>query len=149
LTCLARGTSPTADGTTFVAADRDDEQGLSPLAGRHWDAVIDVSRQPGQVRRAARDLNTSHWVFVSSANVYADFSTVEQDENAPVWVPLDGEVMEDMSTYGEAKVACEDAVRSSDVSATIVRSGLIGGRVIGPAGPGTGPGGSPIPPPAT
>ena len=41
--------------------------------------------------------------------------------------PLQGEVMEDMTTYGEAKVACEGVVRAGDTSATIVRSGLIGG----------------------
>ncbi|WP_396125195.1 NAD-dependent epimerase/dehydratase family protein [Cellulomonas sp. P24] len=100
---------------------------MAPVAERHWDAVIDVARQPGHVRRAVRDLSTSHWVFISSGNVYADFSTLDQDENAPVRAPLDSDVMADMSTYGEAKVACEDAVRASGVSATIVRSGLIGG----------------------
>jgi 2'-hydroxyisoflavone reductase len=89
--------------------------------------VVDVSRQPGQVRRAVRDLGTMHWVFISSGNVYADFSTIEQHEDSPLRGALQGEVMEDMSTYGEAKVACEDAVRGADASATIVRSGLIGG----------------------
>ncbi|MBG6055709.1 nucleoside-diphosphate-sugar epimerase [Salinibacterium sp. CAN_S4] len=73
------------------------------------------------------DLSTRHWVFISSSNVYADFSTIEQDENAQLRPPFQGEVMEDMSTYGEAKVACENAIRASDSSATIVRSGLIGG----------------------
>lgn len=127
VTCLARGSTPAPEGTTLISADRDDQNGLVPVAGRHWDAVIDVARQPGHVRRAIRDLSTSHWVFISSGNVYADFSTLEQDESAPVRAPLESDVMADMSTYGEAKVACEDAVRASEVSATIVRSGLIGG----------------------
>lgn len=35
--------------------------------------------------------------------------------------------MEDMQTYGEAKVACEAAVLASGATATVVRSGLIGG----------------------
>lgn len=127
MTCLARSTSQAPGGVDFVTADRDDEHGLAQVAGRAWDAVIDVSRQPGQVRRAVRDLTTEHWVFVSSGNVYADFSQIEQDEDAAVRAPLDGDVMEDMSTYGEAKVACENIVRTGSGTATIVRSGLIGG----------------------
>ena len=127
VTCVARGSSPAPKGTTFISADRDDDDGLASVASRSWAAVIDVSRQPGQVRRAVRDLSTRHWVFISSGNVYADFSTIEQDENAPLRPPLQGEAMEDMSTYGEAKVACENVVRASNSSATIVRSGLIGG----------------------
>ncbi len=127
VTCLARGSSPVPKRAAFISADRDDDDGLALVATRSWDAVIDVSRQPGHVRRAVRDLRTRHWVFISSGNVYADFSTVEQDEDSALRAPLQGEVMADMSTYGEAKVACEDAVRGSGASATIVRSGLIGG----------------------
>jgi nucleoside-diphosphate-sugar epimerase len=66
-------------------------------------------------------------VFVSSGNVYADFSRLEQPESGALLPPLESEVMDDMSTYGEAKVACEDAVRTSGATATIVRSGLIAG----------------------
>ena len=127
VTCVARGSSSVPKGATFISADRDDDNGLASVASKSWAAVIDVSRQPGQVRRAVRDLSTRHWVFISSGNVYADFSTIEQDENALLRPPLQDEVMEDMSTYGEAKVACENAIRASDSSATIVRSGLIGG----------------------
>lgn len=127
VTCLARGTSTPARGTTFIPADRDRDDGLEAVEPRGWDAVIDVSRQPGQVRRALRDLSAKHWVFISSGNVYADFSSIEQDEDAPLLAPLQQEVMADMSTYGEAKVACEDAVRANTISSTIVRSGLIGG----------------------
>ena len=106
VTCLARGSSSAPKGAAFISADRDDEDGLASVATRSWAAVIDVSRQPGQVRRAVPDLSTRHWVLISSGNVYADFSTIEQDENAPLRPALQGEVMEDMSTYGEAKVAC-------------------------------------------
>ncbi|QVQ51489.1 epimerase [Spiractinospora alimapuensis] len=127
VTCVARGSNPAPDGIELVVADRDEDQGLAPVGGHHWDAVIDVSRQPGQVRRAVRDLHCSHWVFVSSGNVYADFSALEQDERSAVRAPLEGDVMEDMSSYGESKVACEAAIRSAGSSSTIVRSGLIGG----------------------
>jgi nucleoside-diphosphate-sugar epimerase len=127
LTCAARGTRPAPEGTSFVRLDRDEDDGLEPVSGRRWDAVIDVARQPGQARRAVRDLDTKHWVFISSANVYARFDTFEHGEDSPLNEPLEGDVMEDMSTYGAAKVACENAFRDSGVTATIVRAGLIGG----------------------
>ena len=127
VTCLARGSAPVPKDATFISADRDDEDALRTVAARSWDAVIDVTRHHGQVRRAVRDLRTRHWVFISTCSVYADSSNIERDENAPLLTPLQGEVMEDISTYGQAKVACEDVVRASNTSATIVRSGLIGG----------------------
>ncbi|MFC4140091.1 MULTISPECIES: NAD-dependent epimerase/dehydratase family protein [unclassified Microbacterium] len=127
VTCLARGTSPAPAGVTFVVADRDEEGGLAEVTGRRWDAVIDVSRQPGQVRRAVRDLDTRHWVFVSTGNVYAAFDRPEQSEDAALLDPLDGDVMESMEDYGPAKVACERAVSVAASSSTIARCGLIGG----------------------
>lgn len=127
VTCLARGTAPAPEGVGFVRADRDDEAGLAAVAGTTWDAVVDVSRQPGQVRRAVRDLTTAHHLFVSTGNVYAAFDSLEQDEDAPLRAALDGDVMVDMETYGEAKVACEEAVLAGSAPATVVRSGLIGG----------------------
>ena len=127
VTCLARGTSAPPDGVTFVTADRDDEDGLAQVAGQHWAAVIDVSRQPGQVRRAVRDLATDHFVFVSTTSVYAAGDRLEQDESSPTVDALDGDDMIDMSTYGQAKVACEEAVRAGSATSTIIRPGLIGG----------------------
>ena len=130
VTCAARGSEGPPEGVTFVRVDRDDEAGLtsaSGLAGR-WAAVVDVSRQPGQMRRAVRDLDTDHWVFVSTSNVYARFDAVDQCEKAPRRPPLVGDVLTDMESYGEAKVACEDTVADGAViTSTIVRSGLIGG----------------------
>ena len=127
VTCLARGSAPAPEGAAFVTADRDADDGLAPVADTAWDAVVDVSRQPGQVRRSVRDLRTAHHVLVSTGNVYAAFDRLEQDEDSPLRAPLDGDVMEDMETYGEAKVACEQAVLGSGTLATVVRSGLIGG----------------------
>ena len=127
VTCAARGSADPPDGVAFVRVDRDEDTGLAALASTRWDVVVDVSRQPGQVRRAVRDLDATHWVFVSTGNVYAEFSEIEQTEDASRRPPLNGDVMVDMETYGEAKVACEDAVTASAATATIVRSGLIGG----------------------
>ncbi|MCW2774331.1 MAG: oxidoreductase [Nocardioides sp.] len=54
-------------------------------------------------RRPVRDLRSRHWVFVPSGNVYADFSTLEQDEDSALLAPLDGDVMESMEAYGPAR----------------------------------------------
>ena len=127
VTCLARGSAPVPDGARLVTADRDTDDALAPVTGEEWDAVVDVSRQPGHVRRAVRDLRARHWVFVSTANVYARCDSPERDESAQLLDPLDADMMADMSEYGPAKVACEDAVRASEATSTIVRCGLIGG----------------------
>ena len=69
------------------------------------------------------------FVFVSSANVYADHRTIGQDESAPLLAPLDGDVMESMESYGAAKVACEQQVERAfgPDRCLIARVGLIGG----------------------
>lgn len=128
--CLARGASgEPAAGTSLVVADRDADDGLADVSGESWDAVVDVARQPGQVRRAVRDLDRAgHYVFVSTGNVYADHLTTGLDESAERLPALDGDTMASMADYGEAKVACEDAVLEAfGERATIARSGLIGG----------------------
>lgn len=133
VTCAARGRSGSfPDAVRAVTLDRDSDGGLEPLAGRDWDAVIDLTRQPGQVRRAVRDLTTHHWVFVSTANVYADQATHGQDEAGALLPPLDADAMTDPAEYGPAKVACENLVRGT-ASSTIARAGLI-------VGPGDGSG---------
>ncbi len=52
-----------------------------------------------------------------------------QDETAPLLPPLAGDVMETMTTYGEAKVACEQHVLDAYGAdrTLIARAGLIGG----------------------
>lgn len=132
VTCLARGDAgEAAPGATFVHADRDREDGLGAVAAQPWDVVVDVSRQPGHVKRAVRDLHGSatFFVFISSTNAYADQGPLGQDEDAPLLAPLDGDVMESMENYGEAKVACEQAVLNGfgNARSLIVRAGLIGG----------------------
>ncbi len=95
------------------------------MGGRHFDAIVDVSRTPRHVERAVRDLDTDHWVFVSTTNVYAHFDRLEQSEDAPL---LEGvEDLDDTSHYGRAKVTCERLVRDASATSTIIRPGLIGG----------------------
>ena len=130
--CLARGASgATATGATLVVGDRIRPEAYDAVAEQRWDAVVDVARQPGQVRTAVAALESvaAHYVLVSSGNVYAEQRTVGADEDAPLHAPLAGDVMPNMEMYGPAKVACEQHVlRAFGPDRTMVaRSGLLGG----------------------
>jgi nucleoside-diphosphate-sugar epimerase len=132
VTCLARGEAGSVPpGALFVRADRDRSDAYEEIAGKNWDVVVDLSRQPGHVRAAVSALSggDGSFVFVSSTSVYADHGTPGEDESAALLPPLESDVMETMETYGEAKVACErytlDAFGPD--RSLIVRAGLIGG----------------------
>ena len=110
----------------------DRKEGLSALAGRTWDVVVDTSGYtPGHVRASAEALRESgRYVFVSSVSVYADFSTGPTEEG-PVAelgdLPLD-EVTEDYANYGPLKALAEEEVRRVfGERALVVRPGLIAG----------------------
>jgi nucleoside-diphosphate-sugar epimerase len=125
--CLARGTSGAAPpGVRFVRADRDDPAAYDALTQQRWDAVVDVTRQPGQARSAVLTLGdlAGHWTFVSTGNVYADLS-VPLVEDAALLEPLQDDVATP-EQYGEGKVACEEAV-SAVPNHLILRAGLLGG----------------------
>lgn len=91
-----------------------------------WNMVIDLSRQPGQVRSAIEALHgvTSHWTLVSTGSVYADQSVALTEDSPVLKAAAHDEV--DPEHYGEGKVACEEAVASRRHH-LIVRAGLIGG----------------------
>ena len=93
--------------------------------------MMDVSSQPGQVRSAVTDLadHAASYVFVSTCSVYADNATPGQDESGSLLPALEGDVMETIATYGQAKVACEHHVWRTfgPARALIARAGLIGG----------------------
>lgn len=119
----------------LLAGDRDG--GLSALAGRSWDAVVDTSGYvPRVVRQSALLLcdAVERYIFISSKSAYADLSRPGVDET---WATLrlpDGEAdSEDVSRhYGALKAACEAELEALlPGRALIVRPGLI----VGPDDP--------------
>ncbi|NMR28471.1 NAD-dependent epimerase/dehydratase family protein [Crystallibacter degradans] len=132
VTALARGESgPVPDGAVFRRADRDLPDAYAAVGRQSWDAVVDVSSQPGQVRRAAEALAgcADRYIFVSSCSVYAGHDVPGADESAPLLPALNADVMASMETYGEAKAACEQHVLDAfgPGRAIIARAGLIAG----------------------
>lgn len=131
VTALARGQAgSTPAAARFVAADRTSIQAYAEVAAQQWDGVIDVARQPGQVRSAVAALaaRTRTWVFVSSCNVYARQDRPAADESAELLPPLSADEAS-LEEYGAGKAACEQAVVEAMGldRCVLARSGLITG----------------------
>lgn len=133
VTCAARGiTGAPPQGARLVQIDREAPDGLAPLLSETFDAVVDIGRHPGQVRRAVAALRprAGHWSFVSTVSVYADNSIANQTAaTAAMLAPSAPEVEHSTAeNYGPTKVACEQAVGDN---AFLCRPGLI----VGPEDP--------------
>ena len=137
VTVLHRGRTGTDlfAAAEHVLADRDGDLGV--LAGRSWDATVDVCGYlPIQVTRLADALGDrgGHHVFVSSVSAYSEPAAAGATEATLDLVELDdptvGEVTND--TYGGLKVACERAAaRAYGDALSIVRPTY----VVGPWDP--------------
>ena len=130
VTSLARGEAGSvAAGSVFARGDRSQAGAYDEVARHEWDAVIDVTRQPGFARRAAADLahRAAHWTFISSGNAYARHDEPGADESAALMPPLESDESTP-ETYGEAKSAIELAYREAlGDRLLVVRPGLIAG----------------------
>lgn len=105
---------------------------LSLLADREWDAVIDTSGHiPRDVRASARLLagHVHHYTFISSINVYPDYSIIGIDESTPIAPPINPEPTEmSFENYGPLKGMCEAEVEEAMPGrTTAIRAGLIVG----------------------
>ena len=120
----------------FPEAERihgDREQDLSALAGRSWDAAIDMATfLPRVVTISVEALRATvtRYVYVSSISVYADLAAPPV-EGAEVAAPADPN-SESIEDYGALKAACERIVTDAFADrALVVRPGLI----VGPHDP--------------
>src|SRR5262245_42213646 len=116
-----------------LRGDRDEgAQALQVLAGRTWDACVDVSGYtPRQVRPSAEMLcrNVKRYLFVSAVSVYGDPDHGPVDETHPRIPPAREDVTEvGGETYGALKVACENIVHQLyGDRCTILRPQVVGG----------------------
>lgn len=137
VTLLHRNASdlPSLRSAEHLLTDRDAD--LSVLAGRQYDATIDVCAYvPRQVRTLADALagRGGHHVLVSTMSVYADTDAPGLDETAAL-IELHDPATEEVTgeTYGGLKVLCERAASAAydDNALTVVRPTY----VIGPHDP--------------
>jgi len=118
-------------GVERVVGDRDSGD-YTALAGRSWDAVVDVT---GYVPRhvsesvAALDDRVGRYVFVSTGLVYDRSAASEViTEASPRLPPWRGSGVVDDDTYGPLKVACEDDLLAHfGQRASLVRPGWVAG----------------------
>jgi 2'-hydroxyisoflavone reductase len=148
-------TNPNAfPDTELIQGDRNTD--LSGLAGREWDATIDVCAYvPRQVRKLLELLGegAGPYVFISSISAYPESVAAGFDEGAPTVSPsYDDELT--IERYGQLKVGCELTAGSlvGDERLCVVRPGYIvgpydptnrfaywvervaaGGRILGPS----------------
>ena len=134
-----RGVDPFPDAE-HLHADRDDPVALSEaLAGRRFDATVDVCGYwPRQVRALAEALDGrgGHHLYVSSVSAYADTDAAGADESTPLAELADPATDPDSlemtdQTYGPLEAACERAAAEAHDRLTVVRPTY----VVGPYDP--------------
>lgn len=139
VTILTRGKSPDELPAQVerLRGDRDEgATGIAALAGRTWDACVDVSGYTAQQVRPSAELlsgSVQRYVYISAVSAYGDPQDRPVFEDHPLMTPAAEEVTEvDGETYGPLKVTCENIVREvyADRS-TILRPQI----VVGPYDP--------------
>jgi 2'-hydroxyisoflavone reductase len=132
LTLLHRGRGPDPFPTCeHLHLDRDGD--LSALAGREFDAVVDVSSYvPRQVHAVADALGDrgGRYLYISTVSVYDLPAPAPFDESHARTAVPDDPATEEVTneTYGGLKVLCEDAAAARFPRLSIVRPTY----VIGP-----------------
>jgi 2'-hydroxyisoflavone reductase len=107
--------------------------GLEPLSGRRFEAIVDTSGFVPRAVRASTELlaDSGCYAFVSTGNVYADFSHGPLREDDPL-AAMDGLTEDNSKAYGPLKAECERVVLEVfGERALVARSGLL----VGPHDP--------------
>lgn len=124
-------------GDPDIESKRDPEspRGLSQLAGKRWDAVIDTSGYFPRIVRASAEFLApfvDQYIYVSSISVYADESRSELLETDELEVLPDPDTEDfgpNFENYGAGKAASEAAAELAMPGRTTnVRPGFIVGR---------------------
>ena len=116
-----------------LRGDRDEgHAGIKSLAGREWDACIDVSGLTARQVRASAELlreNVARYVYICAISVYGDPAQGPVDESQPRMSPADEGVTEvNAETYGRLKVTCENIVQELfDGRCALLRPQIVAG----------------------
>ncbi len=133
VTTFTRGVSgEPRPGAEALHGDRTSSADLARLAGRDFDMVIDTSAiAPRHVAAAAGLLapRVSHYTYISTVSVYAEFPREPVDEESPVLdCPADADGTAESLGYGELKAGSERAVAAAFPGRHLIaRPGLIVG----------------------
>ena len=135
VTLFNRGTQNGVNfpNTESLQGDRDGD--LDALKNRFWDAIIDTSGYLPRVVEASSKIlksSTNHYTFISTIGVYANYASLDIDENCPLAKLEDASTEEiNEKTYGALKASCEKVIERYFPQHLIVRPGLI----VGPGNP--------------
>jgi 2'-hydroxyisoflavone reductase len=121
-------------GRTDAPKEANSPKGLSQLAGRKWDGVLDTSGYFPRMVKASAELlapNVRQYIFISSISVYRDTSKPNYDETAALATladPTTEEMGRSFENFGGGKALCERAAESAMPGrVTNVRPGFIVG----------------------
>jgi 2'-hydroxyisoflavone reductase len=129
VTTFNRGrTGADVPGVEALRGDRENDDDLAQLAGRHFDGVVDtcgfVPRVVGRSVSVLRDA-AEHYVFVSSCSATTTWPTTTTPDDAE-GQPCPSDAGPDDGDYGVLKAGCERAVTEAyGDAATVMRAGLI------------------------
>jgi 2'-hydroxyisoflavone reductase len=135
VTTFNRGlTGKDVDGVEALRGDRTTDEGVRPLAGREFDAVVDPGGLvPAHVLRTARAVvgSAPFYAFVSTTAVYRSWATAAVDESHETWPGVadqDGDPA-DFQNLPAHKRGCELAVEQTFGAndSLVVRAGSIVG----------------------
>ena len=118
----------TSDQINYIQGDAHNAEFLHKILSEQWDCIIDFMHYSTEEFRLRADVllaAAEHYVFISSARVYAD-SNEPITENSPrlLDVCTDSEYLSS-DEYALAKARCEDILRSKPVNNwTIVRPSI-------------------------